>query len=258
MDAPERHGLTLGATREMLLPATLLGCFALYYWAHFPFGAIVLCSIPMLVLYASAPLWAARSLARFDRDSVELLAARSPERLRSRYRRAIGMRLFSPPALLAERRAMVLLECGDARGARVAYREALDELGPAAPPRVVLGQAHASFATGDDATAIAMYRRVLESVGALPGVERKLAHALVRRGEDLHAALSMLSRAQHETGDATQRDELTLLRALAFAKLGQAERARELLAQAETASEAMASLRAEVTQRLSGSVAPRA
>ncbi|HEX4354208.1 MAG TPA: hypothetical protein VHZ95_14870, partial [Polyangiales bacterium] len=161
-------------------------------------------------------------------------------------------------ALLAERKAMMLLECGDARGARAAYREALDELGANAPPRVVLGQGHASFATGDDATAIAMYRRVLESVGALPGVERKLAHALVRRGEDLHEALSMLNRVQQPSGDAAARDELTLLRALAFAKLGEADRARELLAQADAASEGMAPLRAEVIRRLSGSVAPRA
>jgi tetratricopeptide (TPR) repeat protein len=259
VEVPERHGLTLGATRELLLPATLLGCFALYYWGQLPFRSIVLCAVPMLVLYALAPLWAARSLAHFDRDSVELLAARAPERLRSRYRRALGMRLFSPPAWLAERKAMVLLECGDARGARVAYREALDELGAAAPPRVVLGYGHASFATGDDQTAIAMYRRVLDNVGALPGVERKLAHALVRQGEDLREALAMLTRTEREVGDAAQREELVLLRALAFAKLGETARARELLQQSDgSAPSGLAALRAEVAQRLAGSVAPRA
>jgi tetratricopeptide (TPR) repeat protein len=250
----------MGATRELLLPATLLGCFALYYWGEFPFGAIVACAAPMLVLYALAPLWAASSLARFDRDSVGLLAARAPGRLLSRYRWALGMRLFSPPALLAERKAMVLLECGDARGARVAYSEALEELGAAAPARVVLGQAHASFATGDDVTAIAMYRRVLDSVGALPGVERKLGHALVRQGEDLQDALALLTRAQREVSDEAQRAELLLLRALAFAKLGEAARARELLAQANGESEAVAALRAQIIERLETGVVvtPRA
>jgi tetratricopeptide (TPR) repeat protein len=248
----------MGATRELLLPATLLGCFGLYYWGEFSFGSIMACAAPMLVLYAAAPLWAASSLAQFDRDSVGLLAARAPARLLTRYRRALGMRLFSPPALLAERRAMVLLECGDARGARAAYHEALEELGAAAPARVVLGQGHASFATGDDATAIVMYRRVLESVGALPGVERKLGHALVRKGEDLQAALALLTRAQREVTDDKQRQELNLLRALAFAKLGETERARELLDQANGATDAAAALRAEIVERLSGAVTPRA
>jgi hypothetical protein len=257
VEAPERNGLTLGATRELLLPGTLLICFALRYWGELPFRAIVLGALPMLVLYAIAPLWAARSLAQFDRDSVGILAARAPQRLRGRYRRALGMRLFSPPAWLAERKAMVLLECGDARGARAAYQEALEEMGASAPPRVLLGHGHASFATGDDQTAIAMYRRVLDSVGAMPGVERKLAHALVRQGEDLEAALALLTRTEREAVDAEQRDELLLLRALAFAKLGETARARALLEQSHASPGKLASLRDEVVQRVAGSVSPR-
>jgi hypothetical protein len=252
---PQRHGLTLGATRELLLPATLIGCFALQYWGQQPFVVVVACAVPMLALYAAAPRWAARSLARFDRESVGLLAARAPQRLRARYRRALGMRLFAPPALSAERKAMVLLECGDARGARAASQEVLDELGTTAPPRVVLGHAHASFATGDDATAIAMYRRVLENVAALPGVERKLAHALVRKGEDLHEALELLARTERELGEGEPRDEHTLLCALAFAKLGERERARALLAQV-TQPQSAPALRAEILRRLEGSVTP--
>jgi hypothetical protein len=257
LEAPsETHGPTLGAARELILPATVLGCFGLYYWAEQPFSTIVLCALPMLTLYALAPLWAARSLASFDRDTVRCLAARDPGALRARYRRALGLRLFAPPALRAERRAMVLLEAGDAAGARAAYCEVLDELGPAAPPRVVLGCAHASFATGDDAGAISLYRRVLGSVGALPGVERKLAHALIRRGEDLRGALALLERTEREL-EAGQRDELALLRALAFAKLGEPERARALLAQLGSDAEGSA-LRAELAQCLEGAVAARA
>jgi hypothetical protein len=252
----ETQSLTLGATRELILPATILGCFGLYYFGEQPFSTVVACAVPMLALYALAPLWASRSLARFDRDSVSLLAARNPSRLRARYRRALGLRLFAPPALRAERRAMVLLECGDAHGARECYREVIDELGSAAPPRVVLGCAHASFATGDDATAIALYRRVLDSVGALPGVERKLAHALVRQGEDLRAALEIFERTEREL-DPEQREELTLLRALAFAKLGESARAKELLGQAGPGTAASADLRAEIGRRLDGAVVAR-
>jgi hypothetical protein len=246
----------LAGTRELLLPATLLGCFLLHYWAAVPFGVVVGCAVPMLVLYALAPRWAARSLARFDRDSVALLAARTPQRLRSRYRRALGMRLFSAPALLAERRAMMLFECGDQRGARAAYREVLDELGEAASPRVVLGHAHASFSLGDDATAIGLYRRVLQTVGALPGVERKLAYALVRQGEDLAQALELLARTEPELADGEPRVEHRMLRALAFVKLGDAERARAELSRLRTHSADLNALHEEIVGRLEGRVAP--
>jgi tetratricopeptide (TPR) repeat protein len=254
---PQRHGLTLGATRELLLPATLIGCFALQYWGQQPFAVVVVCALPMLALYAAAPAWAARSIARFDRDSVRLLAAGATQQLRVRYRRAVGMRLFAPPALRAERKAMVLLECGDARGARAAYAEVLEELGALAPPRVVLGHAHASFATGDDATAIGMYRRVLGSVGALPGVERKLAHALIRKGEDLDEALALLSRTQREAAEGEPKQAHTLLHALALAKLGERESARALLEQVVVPAESLLALHAEVVRTIEGAVAPR-
>jgi tetratricopeptide (TPR) repeat protein len=254
---PQRHGLTLGATRELLLPATLIGCFALQYWGQQPFVVVLICALPMLALYAAAPAWAARSLASFDRESVSLLAAGAPQQLRARYRRALGMRLFAPPALRSERRAMVLLECGDARGARAAYAEVLEELGNSAPPRVVLGYAHASFATRDDATAIGMYRRVLDSVGALPGVERKLAHALIRKGEDLDEAIGLLSRTQREAGEGEPKQAHTLLQALALAKLGDRQSAQALLEQAATPHPGLADLRAEVVRCIEGAVAPR-
>ena len=95
--------------------------------------------------------------------------------------------------------------------------------------RVMLGYAHASFALGDDAQAVTMYRKLLATAGQLPGVERNLAHVLVRQGKDLEEALAMLGRAEREATDAPRQHELKLLRALAHAKLGDRERARELL-----------------------------
>jgi hypothetical protein len=254
----DRHRLTLGATRELILPATLIGCFALYYFAELPFWAVLTCAAPMMVVYALAPLWAARSMAAFDRATVSLLAKRDPSRLRARYSRALGMRLFGAPGLVAERKAMMLLECGSPRAALAAYRDALDELGKAAPDRVVLGAAHASFAAGDDAGAVVLYRRVLGSVGALPGVERKLAHALIRRGEDLEEALSLLERTGSQLSDAEAKQEQLLMRALANAKLGRTDTARELLQRASSESERARELHEAILEQIERGVTPRA
>jgi len=211
----------------------VLGGFTLYYFAEQPFWVVLCVAVPMLVLYALSPLWAARSVAAFDRDSVRVLATRDPARLKRRYQRALGMRLFASPAQVAERKAMVLLECGAARAAQAAFSEALEELGPSAPDRVVLGAAHASFAARDYPSAIALYRRVLSGVGALPGVERKFALALVRHGEDLTAALALLARTEHEVGRGAPKQELYLTCALAHAKLGEQALARSALTRAE-------------------------
>jgi tetratricopeptide (TPR) repeat protein len=251
VDAPqEKHGLTLGATRELLLPATVLGCFGLYYLAEQPFWVVLLCAVPMLILYAVAPLWAAKSMASFDREAIDLLSARQSDALRWRYTRALGLRLFGLPALRAERKAMVLAECGDARGARAAYQEALEEHADRAPLRVMLGLAHSCFTLGDDSRAIAMYRKLLVSAPSLPGVERNLAHALVRQGEDLQDALAMLARAEREPLDDVQKQQIKLLRGLAHAKLGEHARAHEFLAQADPSQEQTAELRGELLKRL--------
>lgn len=244
-----KYGLTLGATRELLLPTTLLACFAIYYLLEQPFWVVIAFAVPMLALYAFAPLLAARSTARFDRDAIGLLASRNSKALRRRYARALGMRVFSPPGLRAERKAMVLAESGDTRGARDAYREAHEEHSGRPPLRVLLGYAHASFALGDDQRAIELYRTLLTTGGPLPGVERSLAHALVRRGEDLQEALAMLGRCEREPALEPRQTELKLLRALAHAKLGEHARARELLTQAGT-HEHGAELRSELSQLL--------
>jgi tetratricopeptide (TPR) repeat protein len=231
--------------------------FILYYFGEQPMSVVFTFAAPFIVLYALAPLWAARSLAAFDKDCVRILAQRDPARLKARYARAIGMRLFASPAELAERKAMVMLECGSFRAAQAAFREALEELGPAASDRVVLGAAHASFAAGDHGSAIGLYRRVLNGVGALPGVERKLALALVRHGEDLGTAVEILERTVHEVSAGAARQELILIRALAHAKLGDAARAKaalqSALEQCAVDSDAAKDLHLEVTERIAES-----
>lgn len=247
-----KYGLTLGATRELLLPTTLLACFALYYLLEQPFWVVLACALPMLALYAFAPALAVRSMNQFDRDAIDLLAKRDAKGLRRRYDLALGMRLFSPPGLRAERKAMVLAECGDTRGARDAYREAHEEHSGRPPLRVLLGYAHASFALRDDPRAIELYRALLSSGAPLPGVERNLAHALVRRGEDLEEALEILVRCEREPAPEPRQIELKLLRALAHAKRGERTRAAALLTEAGT-HEHTADLRSELSQLLNTS-----
>jgi len=252
--ASNKNGFALGATRELLLPAMVVVGFILYYFGEQPMWVVFMVAAPFVALYALAPLWAARSLAAFDRDSVRILAQRDPARLRARYARALGMRLFAPPAELAERKAMVMLECGAFRAAQAAFRDAIEELGSAASDRVVLGAAHASFAAGDHGNAIVYYRRVLKGVGALPGVERKLALALVRHGEDLSTAVEILERTLNEVSAGEARQELLLTRALAHAKLGDAALAQVALTsaldQCEVKGDAAKDLHIEVKQRI--------
>jgi predicted Zn-dependent protease len=176
-----------------------------------------------------APAWAARSLAEFDRDVVRLLSTGKRSGLPGRYARAVGMRFFSPPALVAERRGMVAAETDRPAEARAGFRSAMLEYGPAAPLRVLLGYAHACYALGDDAEAIRVYRELLEQEGALPGVQRNLAHAMVRSGQSLREALELIDRVEGESEDPQRRGELSLVRALAHAKLGEHERAQALL-----------------------------
>lgn len=215
-------------------------------------------AVPMLVIYVLSPLWAAHSIASFDRDAVQLLSTGRASSLVARYQRALGMRLFAPPAASAERYAMALAEGGDMRAARAAYQDALDEYGGVAPLRVMLGYAHASFALGDDARAIPMYRKLLETTGSLPGVERHLAHALLRSGDDASEALALLDRVPREPDGAHKQSELFMLRAVAYARLGDRVRAAELEARAGAAiDDATRALRELLDAAQSGSALPR-
>jgi hypothetical protein len=254
---PDAPGLSVAGARELLLPLTLAVCFTAYYIAEAPFWVVVAVAAPMLVLYALAPAWAASSVERFDRDLVRLLATGQREALRARYAWALVMRWFAAPAVSAERRAVVAAENGRAREARADYRIALHHYGKRAPLRVLLGYAHACYATEDDAEAIRTYRELLEQVGTLPGVKRKLAHALVRRGEALREALALIDAEAPADGGPT-RQELDLMRAVAYAKLGERERAQELLAQSSAAEGELAvALRAELQRTLDGATEAR-
>jgi hypothetical protein len=242
----------------LLLPLTVAVCFVLYYLVQTPGWVVVAVALPMATLYVLAPRWGVRSVERFDRDLVRLLSTGQRSALSRRYAAAIGMRLFAPPAVTAERRAVVAAENGDARDARAGYRAALREYGRGAPLRVLLGYAHACYAVADDAEAIRVYRQLLTHEGMLPGVRRNLAHALVRRGEELREALQLIDGESGPGAAAERRNELDLLRAVAHAKLGESARARELMAQVgEAHSELASALRAELQQTLDGATGAR-
>jgi len=257
-EASEKSGVWLAGTRELLLPATVLLCFVIYYVLELPGWVVAVIALPMVVVYALAPSWAARSVATFDRDLVRLLATGRRAVLPGRYARALGMRLFAPPAVSSERRAVVAAEVGRPREARAYYRVALLEHGKRAPLRVLLGYAHACYSLGEDVEAIASYRELLTHAAALPGVRRNLAHALVRRGEALREALSLIDADAALDAGVDRGLERDLLRAVAHAKLGERERACEL-AQRTTGAEgdAATALRLELQRALDGSSSAR-
>jgi hypothetical protein len=255
---PAGPGLWLAGTRELLLPLTVGACFILYYLVRVPGWVVAVVALPMAALYVFAPSWGARSVERFDRDLVRLLSTGRRSALSRRYALALGMRLFAPPAVAAERRAVVAAENGRAGEARAGYRAALREYGTRAPLRVLLGYAHACYAIADDGEAIRVYRELLVQEGMLPGVRRNLAHALVRRGEALREALDLIE-GESALGDGALRSrELDLLRAVAHAKLGDRERARELLElNSEVEGDFALSLRAELQRTLDGAAEVR-
>ncbi|MDH5672385.1 MAG: hypothetical protein OEZ06_09560 [Myxococcales bacterium] len=246
-------GLGLAGPRELLLPASVSLAFVLYYLAQLPFYVVAAVVAPTLVLYVAAPAWAAHSVERFDRDVVRLLASGRRQALPARYREALGMRLFAVPGVAAERRALVAAETGQHGRARDHYRRALHQYAGKAPLRVLLGYAHASYEVGDDGEAIGAFRRLLESTGELPGVQRKLAHSLLRRGSDLEQALGLVERLAGPDRAEREADELTLLEALAHARLGDLERAAGLRERAEAVEGELAErLRAELAEALDG------
>lgn len=217
--------------RAALIPLSLVVVFFLYYAGQVPFGAAASASIPFVALFLLAPLWAKRSTLRFDRDVVRLLTSDAADRLRGRLQQAVGMRLFAPPAWVHERRGLVASELGAHGEARQAYRKAMkgyddpDE----APMAVLLGYAHASYALGDDIEAIRSYRKVLATQGAMPRLERNLAHALIRRDEDVREAMELLDRAEPQARTAEERTHVALIRALGDAKRGRRATAKNAL-----------------------------
>ncbi len=258
--APARveSGVWVAGLRELLLPLAVAACFVLYYFAEQPWWVMVAVALPMLALYLFAPRWAALSVARFDRDLVRLLSTGRQSLLPGRYARSFGMRMFSAPAVRAERRAVVAAENGHPAEARAAYRNALREQPSGAPLRVLLGYAHACYALGDDVEAIRVYRELLDQAGSLPGVRRNLAHALVRHGDSLREALSLIEGDLALDTGSERKAERDLLRAVAHAKLGERERARELAEQSAQAQGDLAvALRVELQRALDGAAAPR-
>ncbi|MBX3272904.1 MAG: hypothetical protein KF729_21760 [Sandaracinaceae bacterium] len=228
--------------RHALIPASLVACFAmLYVFALEPVWLLAVVA-PLCALYVAAPGIGRRSLARFDRDALPLLARRDGPALRARLARAIGMHLFAPPARVAERRGMVAAETGAPDRARAAYRAAIGGYPEdRAPVAVRLGLAHACYALGDDREAIRLYRAILKAEGTFPHVERRLAHALARRGEALEDAEELADAARRQLDDA----EAQLVRALVHARRGQRGPAKKLLRGARRA-EGVDRLREEV------------
>lgn len=241
--------------RAALIPASLVTVFLLIYAAQLPFSVAAAASAPFLLLFLIAPVWAKRSVRSFDRDVVRLLTSERQRELPARFARAVGMRLFAPPAWVAERRGLVASEVGTPGEARQAYRKAMRgyEDPDAVPMAVLLGYAHASYALRDDPEAIRTYRKVLAVQGPMPRLERNLAHALIRRDEDVGQAFELLDRAEAQATSELERAEIAIVRALGDARRGRRATAKDALREHAGREEpALAELLAELDEELSG------
>lgn len=222
--------------RHALLPLSIVVAMVLYYGVRVPLAAAAAAAFPLLLLHAFAPTWARASVAAFDRDVVPLLMRRAPAALNARFNRAIGMRFFAAPAVVAERRGLVEAQRGRHAAAREAYREALDEYGIGAPLAVLLGIAHASYALGLMDEAIDAYEKVLIRTKTLPLVHHNLAQAYLTRGtrDDAKAARKLLDRAGSKPADAPARARVYALEAWVEAIVGGRADVRTLLDKSET------------------------
>ncbi len=189
MNAPLREPAP-ALLRNALLPLSIIVAMVLYYGVRLPFAVAAGGAFPFLLLYLLAPTWARASAAAFDRDVVPLLMRKDPAALNARFDRSLGMRLFAPPAVVAERRGLVEAQRGRHAGAREAYREALEGYGIGAPLAVLLGHAHACFELGLTDEAILAYEKVLIRDKTLPLVKSNLAKTYLKRGkpDDVKAA----------------------------------------------------------------------
>lgn len=173
------------ALRASLVPAALVVVFVAFYAVRVPFGWAVAASAPLVLLFLVAPAWAARSVQAFDRDAVLALSRGQRDQLPALYRRALGMRLFAPVGVRAERRGLVASESGDREGALVAYREAAEawrRAGGTAPVSVWFGLAGAAEALGRWPDAAEALRVLAKHDAAVPGLSDRLARAESRLG----------------------------------------------------------------------------
>lgn len=236
-------------TRHGLIPLSLVVCFVLVYVVKAAPAWVVLVGAPMVALYLLAPRWGRASLRRFDREVVGLLAKGRHDELSARFGAALGMRLFAPPAMVAERRGRVAFETGELREARAAFRAAMEGYPEdQVPAALLLGMGHASFALGEDRDAIEQYRAVLRQGTRFPRVTRNLARALARRGEELKDAERL---ADEGVREATGDPEARLVRALVHASRGQRGPARKIL-RATAEAENLDDLREEIEVALLG------
>ncbi len=241
-------------TRNVLIPLSITTCFVLVYVIEAPPFWVLPIGGAVMALYLAAPVLGKRSLSRFDRDLVQLLATGRRGALPARYRRALGMRFFAAPALAAERRGLIAAESGHPQRALEAYRAAVEGYGDGeAPLSVRLGLAHASYAVGEDDEAIRSYRAVLRDNPGLPKVKTNLVHALARSGRDLAEAERLSEELLREAGDPPS-TELRMLRALVHARRGQRGPAKKLLRAAadDGGSEHVETLRDELREALEG------
>lgn len=215
--------------RHALLPIAMLSCGAVYYGAGASLGAVVGLACLFLLAQSWIGPWIRTSRDRLDRDLLLLTAKGRSAELPARFDAAWGFRLFGPPGEVEDRRGRALREAGEPIRAKLAYAQALEGYGGAAPLSVVSGYGCAAYEAGDDATAIEVLGAALEAAPHLGELRTRLGHAMVRSGGDTAAAEALFP------PDAPER---ALLRAIALVREGELSRAKKLFASVDRTSPA--------------------
>lgn len=230
--------------RHALLPIAMLSCAALYYGAGFSLGAVIAVACVFLIGQSWVGPWIRASRERLDRDLLLLSSKGRTSELPARVGRAWGFVFFGPPGEVFERRGRALREAGKPVEAKVAYGQALEGYGTAAPLSVVSGYGYAAYESGDDATAIEVLRAALDAAPHLGELRVRLAHVIVRSGGDVKSAEALFSDGAPER---------VLVRAIAALHAGETSRARKLFASADKSAPRVALLVADLSSSLDAS-----
>ncbi|MEM9072651.1 MAG: tetratricopeptide repeat protein [Myxococcota bacterium] len=208
----------------MLLPLSFAVIFGVRYGLGTSLTLAFAVAAPLVLLFAVAPLLAARSRRRFERVLATALAAGDTELLEIAWRRARAFRWFGWPTEVLETKGLVATTLGDVEGARGAYQLAREAHGGVGSLGVELGLGDACYQLGDDPAAIEALRRVVTEDPTHHRARRQLAHALLRSGADEGEALELLETCPEADGKGAHLDRM--LRAAAYASVGDKESAK--------------------------------
>lgn len=247
MTPPQRSKAAVGAVPEVqpsrsraepslarlgLLPLAAFVIVVARYGFGASFTLAMAAGAPLVLLFAVAPVLAARSRRRFERGLGMALARGQGGELEALLRAARAFRWFGSPGEVAEKEGLVASEAGDHARAKEAYARAAEGWRGPAPMAVELGFAHACFELGEDAKAVTSYRRVLAWEPTMRLARERIAQALLRAGLDGEGEAHGWLEGLEEPANEEAAHRFRMLRAAAARSAGEKGEAKRWLKKA--------------------------